>query len=135
MTFAFTKSSNVPSPFWTAFAESISFAPALATESVNSETNALKLSFLATKSVSQFTSTKTPDLASTSIWAATTPSLASRSAFFAALIAPRSLRNLIAASTSPLVSLSAFLHSIIPALVLSLSSLTKAAVISAIVIN
>ncbi len=40
MTFAFTKSSNVPSPFWTAFAESISFAPALATESVNSETNA-----------------------------------------------------------------------------------------------
>ena len=36
------KSSNVPSPFWTAFAESISFAPALATESVNSETTALK---------------------------------------------------------------------------------------------
>ena len=51
-------------------------------------TKARKFSFLATKSVSQLTSNRMPDLPAASMRAATMPSLAARSAFLAALAMP-----------------------------------------------
>src|SRR3954454_21952684 len=86
-------------------------------------------SFLATKSVSEFTSTTAPRLPSTAT--PTRPSAAVRPAFFAAAASPLARSQSIAGSISPLVSASAFLQSIIPAPVRSRSSLTLAAVISA----
>src|SRR5947207_8213806 len=63
---------------------------------------------------------------------AITPSLASREAFFAAVATPFLRRRSTATSKSPLDSVSAFLQSIKPALVISRSLPTAAAFISAI---
>src|SRR5690554_2565965 len=87
-----------------------------------------KFSSLATKSVSELTSTST---ALPAAWAAATrPSAATRSAFLSALARPDLRSASAAASMSPLFSVSAFLHSIMPAPVRSRSSLTMDAVIS-----
>src|SRR5690349_2609530 len=93
-------------------------------------TKSWKISFLATKSVSEFTSTSAPRVPSTTT--PTRPSAAVRPAFLAAADRPLARSQSIAASISPLVSASAFLQSIIPAPVRSRSSFTDAAVISAI---
>ena len=77
-------------------------------------TNSLNISFLATKSVSEFTSTITPILASLSLMAYTTPSAATRSAFLAAAAKPFSRSSATARSKSPSASVRAFLQSIIP---------------------
>ncbi len=93
-----------------------------------------KLSSLPTKSVSQFTSTIAPCLASALIDIAMPPSAAIRPAILLAL-APLLMRiKSSALARSPSVSVSAFLHSIIPRPVLSLSSFTKLAVICVIVL-
>ena len=81
-----------------------------------------KSSVLATKSVSQFTSTSAPEFPST--WAQTTPSEAIREDFFAAAARPFVRRWSIAASMSPSDAVSAALQSIRPAPVFSRSSLT-----------
>ena len=90
----------------------------------------IKSLFLATKSVSEFTSTATPfpSLVAT----ATSPSAATRLDFFAALANPLVLSQSIAASKSPSVSVRAFLASIMPAPVVSRSSFTIEAVIAMI---
>jgi hypothetical protein len=84
--------------------------------------------FLATKSVSELTSTATavPPCDAT----ATRPSAAVRPDFLAALARPLVRSQSTAASMSPSVSVSAFLASIMPAPVLSRSSFTCAAVIA-----
>mmetsp|Transcript_18954 Transcript_18954/g.45692 ORF Transcript_18954/g.45692 Transcript_18954/m.45692 type:complete len:202 (+) Transcript_18954:760-1365(+) len=87
-------------------------------------------SFLATKSVSQLTSTSTP-LASSAL-TTTRPSDALRPARLAAAASPFFLRMSRAASMSPSVSVSAFLQSIMPAPVFSRSSLTNVADTAAI---
>ncbi|MPM24889.1 hypothetical protein SDC9_71377 [bioreactor metagenome] len=92
-------------------------------------TRALNSSFAATKSVSQLTSTTEPNFISSEMYVVTIPSAAILPAFLAAAASPFSLNTSIALSMSPLVSLRAFLQSIIPAPVLSLSSLTIPAVI------
>jgi hypothetical protein len=66
--------------------------------------NARKASLRATKSVSQFTSTSTPDLPPGAMYWAMTPSRASRVAFLAALAAPDLRRKSTAASRLPLAS-------------------------------
>ena len=88
-----------------------------------------KLSLRATKSVSALTST----IAATCGAEATpiNPSAAPRPARFAAAAKPFLRSQSTAASTSPLLSVSAFLQSIMPAPVLSRRSFTSAAVISA----
>ena len=86
-----------------------------------SSQNARKPSLRATKSVSQLISTRMPARAPGWMLWAITPSLASREAFLAAEAAPFLRRLSTAASRSPLVSVSAFLQSISPAPVISLS--------------
>src|SRR6266436_5269920 len=81
----------------------------------------------ATKSVSQLTSTSRalePERST-----ATVPSAPPRAAFLSALASPVLRMSSAAASKSPLVSTSAFLHSIMPAPVRSRSCLTVSAVI------
>ncbi len=92
----------------------------------------LKLSVLATKSVSQLTSTSAPVQPQGVMYATTAPSAAIRPAFLAACASPFSRSQSMALSMSPSDSTSAFLQSIMPALVRSRSSLTRAAVIFAI---
>ena len=89
---------------------------------VNSETD-----FVATKSVSELTSTIEPKLSSIQI--PIKPSEATRPDFLDAVASPFFLNQSTAASISPLVSDKAFLQSIIPALDLILNSLTICAVI------
>src|SRR5580700_12296014 len=93
--------------------------------SVRSLTNSRKISFLATKSVSQFTSTRTPTLPCKWMYEATTPSLTDRLAFLDALAMPFFRRISSAFSRSPPASTKAFLQSIIPAFVFSRSCLTR----------
>src|SRR5579872_301253 len=83
----------------------------------------------ATKSVSQFTSTMAAVRASADLIATTSPSAATREAFLSAFARPCLRISSAAASRSPLVSTSAFLHSIIPAPVRSRSCLTASALI------
>ena len=92
----------------------------------------MKLSVLATKSVSQLTSTMTPTVPSSEMYWATTPSAAMRLAFLAAWLRPFSRSHSMAFSISPSLSTRAFLQSIMPALVRSRSSLTIAEVTAAI---
>ena len=92
------------------------------------ETISWKSAFLATKSVSELISTATPLPPSTTT--ATRPSAAVRPDFLAALARPLVRSQSTAASMSPSVSVRAFLASIMPAPVLSRSSLTIAAVIA-----
>jgi len=90
------------------------------------------LSLRATKSVSELTSTRAPRSPSTT--AATSPSAATRPAFFCAAAKPFLRSQSTALSNSPFISLSAFLQSIMPAPVVSRSRLMRSAVISAIVV-
>jgi len=96
-------------------------------------TNSWKSSVLATKSVSQFTSTSAADPGAT--WAATTPSEAIRDAFFAAAARPFFRRTSTASSRLPPDSVRAFLQSIIPAPVFSRSSRTNSAGICILVLS
>src|SRR5690606_14747157 len=89
--------------------------------------NAAKFSSLATKSVSELTSTIAARLPSVAI--TTRPSAATRPDFFSALAWPAFRRYSTAASMSPPVSASAFLQSIMPAPVRSRSSFTCDALI------
>src|SRR5437016_5650771 len=97
-----------------------------------SSQKARKVSFFATKSVSQLISTSTPTREPGRTCWAMTPSLASRPAFLAAVATPFLRRMSTAAGKSPFASTSAFLQSIKPALVISRSFPTAVAVISAI---
>src|SRR6516225_4850344 len=87
-------------------------------------------SFLATKSVSQFSSTRTPACVPSSS-AVTSPLPAVRVARLVTSLAPLRRRISTAASRSPLASVRAFLQSIIPAPVCSRSRFTSAAEIFA----
>ncbi len=93
----------------------------------------LKGSPLATKSVSQFSSTSVPTLPSTRT--STAPWSAARPSRLAAPARPFSRSQSFAASMSPSFSCSAFLQSIIPAPVILRSAATSFAVISAIVVR
>ena len=91
-----------------------------------------KSSFLATKSVSQLTSTIAPLLLSVEVYAPIIPSAARRPAALLAL-APLLMRSKSSAAfMSPPDSVNAFLHSIMPSPVRSRSSFTMPAVMSAI---
>ena len=122
-------SSTVPPPGQQAsFSASMSLpVPSVIAAAVR--TKSWNCSFLATKSVSELTSTIAPLLPSTAT--PTRPSAAVRPAFLAAAARPLVRSQSIAASMSPWVSPSAFLQSIMPAPVRSRSSFTVAAVISA----
>ncbi len=82
----------------------------------------------ATKSVSQLISTIPAVRPSADFSTTMTPSAATREAFLSALASPCLRISSAAASRSPLVSTSAFLHSIMPAPVRSRSCLTESAV-------
>ena len=97
--------------------------------SATSLENFMKSSFLATKSVSQFTSTRIPFFRSALTALEIIPSPASRPAFFAAEATPFLRRIEIASSKSPLVSANARLQSIRPAPVFSRKSITASFVI------
>ena len=93
--------------------------------------NLIKSSFLATKSVSQLTSTRAPLFLSTAISTPIVPSAVIRLAAVLAF-APLFIRNKSSAVfRSPPVSINAFLHSIMPSPVRSRNSFTMLAVISA----
>jgi len=94
-----------------------------------SSTKFTKSAFTATKSVSQFTSTIEATFPSSETYVLTNPSEAILPDFLAAAANPFSLNISIAFSESPPASFKAFLQSIIPAPVLSLSSFTICAVI------
>src|SRR5688572_9057177 len=117
----------VPSGSFAAFSASMSVAPSASL--VTAPTKPWNWSLRATKSVSQFTSTSAPLVPSAT--APTRPSAATRPAFFAAAARPFLRSQSDASCRSPPVSTSAFLQSIIPAPEISRSSLTSAAVISA----
>ena len=87
-------------------------------------TKSLMSGVLAAKSVSVFTSTRTPTLSLTI--AVTTPSAAALPLFLACVARPFSLRNSIAFSLSPSLASRAFLQSIIPTPVALISSLISA---------
>src|SRR5688572_27563916 len=91
--------------------------------------SAMKASFLATKSVSQFSSRS-----ALSAWA-TRPLAVARPARLPTSLAPLMRRNSTALSKSPSDSSSAFLQSIIPAAVRSRSRLTSAAVKLAMLVS
>ena len=94
--------------------------------------NALKSSFLATKSVSQFTSTIAAVTAPGHTCSPITPSAAIRSAALLAL-APLRIRSSSSAFVmSPAASVNAFLHSIMPSPVRWRRSITMLAEMSAI---
>src|SRR5690606_10945464 len=118
-----------PEPSLAAFSASTSAAPLSSATLATSSVKARKLASLATKSVSELISTST---ALPGAWAiAMRPSAATRLAFLSALARPGLRSQSAAAWMSPLFSVSAFLHSIMPAPVRSRSSLTIEAVMSA----
>src|SRR5467141_1522662 len=106
---------------------------ASAAASAGARANAWNSSFLATKSVSQFTSTIEPTLPDAPTSIATMPSAATRVDALAALLPSLTRRISSALAMLPCASASAFLHSIIGASVFSRNSLTMPAVTSAIV--
>src|SRR3954464_5737287 len=114
-------------------ASSSTFAGArVATSSASDCAKRTKSSFLATKSVSELSSTSAPTLPSAASQAPITPSAAMRLAALLAL-APLLMRSSSSAFfRSPSHSAKAFLHSIIPRPVSSRSSFTSPALISAI---
>src|SRR5690554_5495126 len=119
-------SSTVWPPMVAAFSASLSSTPTAAFATASQK--AMKFSSLATKSVSELISTMAARLP---CWAnAMRPSAATRSAFLSALARPDLRSASAAASMLPPASVSAFLHSIMPAPVRSRSSLTREAVIS-----
>ncbi len=94
-------------------------------------TKSWNISFLETKSVSEFTSTIAATLPTVATFAK--PSAAMRSFFFAALAIPFSRKKSTAFSMSPSTFTNAFLASIIPTPVISRNSFTILAVTSAII--
>ena len=108
---------------------SISFASEFTACAATAFTKLWNVSFLATKSVSELTST-TAAVVSSFTTTVQRPSAAILLAFFSALACPFFLKNSTASSMFPLVSFNAFLQSIIPAPVISRSSFTIAAVIA-----
>ena len=95
----------------------------------------MKSSFLATKSVSQLTSTTAPVLPSAAMYNPIRPSAVTRVAALLALL-PSLIRRISSArAMSPSASASAFLHSIMGASVFSRSSLTIDAVICATIFS
>lgn len=84
-----------------------------------------------TKSVSQFSSTTAPVVHASFTMAMTVPSLVARPAFLATAASPRVRSTSTAFSISPSASARAFLHSIMPAPVISRSSFTMEAVMLA----
>jgi hypothetical protein len=94
-------------------------------------TKATKSSFFATKSVSQLISITAPFLASGETYRPMRPSAVTRPAALLALLPSLTRRISSARTISPSASVSALLHSIMGASVFSRSSLTIAAVISA----
>lgn len=103
---------------------SVAPAPAFSISSRTFFTSCWKSSVRATKSDSQLTSTSVPAEASAERLRPMSPSLVARPAFFAALARPRFRRMVFASSKSPTASVSAALHSIMPAPVWSRSFLT-----------
>ena len=99
-----------------------------------SSTNSINLSVLAAKSVSTLISTTTPTFLASSIFVYTRPSAAILPDFLAAFARPFSRRFLIAASTSPFVSSSALLQSIIPQFVSSFNCFTACAEIAIVIL-
>src|SRR4051812_2036566 len=124
--------STVISPTLAALIFSTS-APTLSATCATNLTSPWNCSLRATKSVSEFTSTTTPLVPA--VTAPIRPSAATRPAFLAAFDRPFLRSQSIAASMSPLFSDSACLQSIMPTPVVSLRSLTIAAVIVAIVLS
>ncbi len=122
--------STVPSSNAMDRASSSEETPLLAMVSSSVPTQAWNASFFATKSVSQLTTARIPDVAPSGTNVATMPSEVSRSARSLRLASPFSRRSLAAASRSPLASVSAFLQAIIPALVFLRSSETALAEIA-----
>ena len=112
---------------------SISLLSALSASFAIPSTNSMNSSFLATKSVSELTSTTAAVLPSSERAILTRPIAAILPAFLAAFDSPFSLRISTALLRSPSASTKAFLQSIIPAPVISRSSFTSDAVIAAIV--
>ena len=96
-------------------------------------TNPWNSAFLATKSVSELTSTIAA--VSPSNTKAVKPSAAIRSAFLAAFAIPFSLNQSNDFSMSPSQASKAFLQSIIPAPVFSRNSFTKLAVIAILIFS
>ncbi len=133
-TSAVRAASTVLSPIGSAESAATSAGAARPASAASSRTNARKSSFLATKSVSQFTSTMAPSLRSSATQMPTTPSAVTRVAALPALVPSFTRRISSARAMSPPASVSAFLHSIIGASVFSRSSFTMLAVISAIVL-
>ena len=128
-----SSATDLPEPGRIAALIASTSSPTLSATWATLSTNAWKLSLRATKSVSAFTSTIAatcgPEATPTS------PSAATRPDFFAAAARPFLRSQSIACSTSPPVSPSAFLQSIMPAPVFSRRSFTRAAVISAILLT
>src|SRR5690606_12984888 len=127
--------STVPSPRAQAFSASRSAGLRSATMRARSLTKAMKSSFLATKSVSQLTSTSAPLLPSAAICRPISPSAVMRPAALEALLPSLTRSSSSARARSPSASVRAFLHSIMGASVFSRSSLTMAAVIWAMVFS
>ena len=123
-------STTVPSASAIADKASTSVGEFSSTQAAMSSTNFLNDSSLATKSVSQLTSTITPLLSLAATICPMMPSAAIRPAFLSALAAPFLRSNSTALSMSPPVSVSALLQSIIPAPVHSRNSFTSDAVIA-----
>ena len=116
----------------TSSGEMYSMSGHAATCMARSATSSLKRSPRATKSVSQFTSTRTPRREPAWMYCATAPSAAMRDAFLSAEAMPFLRSHTMASSRSPPHSPSAFLQSIMPAPDLSRSSLTCLAEIPAV---
>src|SRR5512143_90147 len=107
----------------------------IAMSSASPFANFWKSSFFATKSVSLFTSIRTPVLPSPVTLDAIMPSEATRADFFAAAESPFFLRMSTAFSKSPPASSRAFFASIMPTPVFSLRSFTALADIVAIALR
>jgi hypothetical protein len=127
--------STLPSPIGSADKAATSAGSCSATSAAQSLANFRKSSFLPTKSVSQLISIIAPSLSSLDLWIATTPSAVIRLAALLALEPSLTRRISSALPRSPAASVSARLHSIIGASVLSRSSFTILAVISAISVS
>ena len=119
--FAISSSTDFPDWLLATFRESILSKPTA--NSATFLTKFWKISFLDTKSVSEFISIAAPCVPFTQT--AVKPSAATLPAFFAAAARPLVLSQSTADSKSPFVSNSAFLQSIMPAPVFSLKSLTS----------
>ena len=102
--------------------------------SANSLANAMKFSFLPTKSVSHPKTIATPSVWFALIFETAAPSDESLSALFSATFCPFLRRTAIALSKSPSASTKAFLQSIIPAPVACLNLFTSAAVTFTVVL-